>query len=104
MIAGNLGTSLPEVIARHHRTAVLMEVCIAGCTIRVIRTTGQRQTYNLPSVLVEQDEHRLNFRLYELEGSIVHRDGLENVLFIQELLTCGMCLTTTAIVVVYPRL
>ena len=53
-------------------------------------------------MLVEQDEHRLDFRLYEPEG-LAHVNGLIDMFFIQEFLTCGMCRTATAIVVVYPR-
>ena len=104
MVAGNLRTRLPIVIALYHRTAVLVNVGIHCRTFRVCGTAGQRQTDNLPSVLVEQDEHRFDVRRHELESSVAHLNGLEHVLFVQELLSRGRCFAARGIVVVYPRL
>ena len=80
-----------------------MDISIDFSTLWVCRTAWQRQTNNLPAVLVEQDKHRFDISLYELEGAIVHTNGLEYVLFVSELLTRSRCLTIRTIIVVDPR-
>ena len=54
-------------------------------------------------MLVKQDEHRLNLRFYKLERPVTHTNGLEDVLFILELLARSWR-TTSAIVIMYPWL
>ena len=103
MVAGILTTRLPEMVAGYHRAAVFMQFCISFCTLRVIWTTGQWQTYNLPSVLVEQNQHRFDFRRNQLER-FAHHDGLEHMLLFVEFLTRSRCLTSATVTVVDPRL
>ena len=102
MIAGNLGAGLPEMVAGHHRAAVFVDVSISSSTIRVIWTTGQRQTGYLPAMLVKQNKHRLDFCRHQLERRS-HLDGLEHMFLLQELLGSGGSLTRTGIIVMYPR-
>ena len=103
MITRNFCASFPEMVFRNHRATVFMELCISFSSFWIIRSAGQRQTYNLPSVLVEQNKHRLDFRWYKLER-LAHLDGLEDMLFFTEFLTGGRCLTRTTIIIMYPWL
>ena len=110
MIAVHLTASLPETILLNHRTAVLMQVGVSIFALYLLRwsqlsriTCRQCQTYYFPSVLVEQDEHRLDIRFYELESTITHRNSLKYVFFIFKLLTCGRC-AAIAVIIMHPWL
>ena len=81
MIARHLAARLPEVIALHHRAAVLMNLRIAFSTFRVIRTTWKLDTCYLPAVLVEQDKHGIQRCL--LKGEVLtYLNRLEKVVFL----------------------
>ena len=99
MVARSLSSHLPIVILLHHWATVFVNLSIYRCTLRVCRAIGQWQTYYLPPVLVKQDEHRLDVCSFEMESSVTHTNGLEDVLFFQELLARG----STGIAVMYPR-
>ena len=81
--ASLLGGGIPMVLL-HHRAVILAQ----GGHI------GQRGTHDFPSVLVEQDDLRLQRRsLKRKRTRTAHVDGLEPVVLIQILLaaTCSIC-------------
>ena len=81
MTTGCLGSIGVEIVFVNQRTVKLSQ-SFQFLTLRIGGGVWQWATHNLPSMTVEQHEHRRYVGTLNIEGAVAHVEGLEPVFYI----------------------